>query len=392
MKTENSKKKICIAATSSSSVVAFIMPTALKLLEYGFEITIVTSCDKYFLLNCPDSIKVIDYPVGRGFDFKGTICSAIRFYKLCRKEAFGIVMFTTANAGLYGAFGSKMAGIKCRLYEQWGMRYVGFDGMKRWFVRTLEKYPCRCATHILQVSEKNKQLAVSDGMYKAEKCTILGKGGTIGVDLKNYDLSKKTQYRHEVRLKYSVPEDAVIYGFVGRICRDKGIQELFTAFDCLSEKYQNTYLMLIGDLDVNAGIDTEVLKKAQANRMIIFVGRVPNIEVVKYLSACDVLVHPTYREGFGMVLQEAAALELPTITTDIPGASEAIVDEETGLLAKKQDVLTLVTAMENLIDNNLREQFGKAGRRRIEKDFEREMMVNRKCEYYLSIYNECKNK
>lgn len=392
MKNNNSRIKLCVAATSSSSVTAFIMPTAIKLYDYGFDITIVTSCDKSFFSTCPDFIKVIDYPVGRGFDFKGTFHSAIKFYKLCRKEAFDIVMFTTANAGLYGAFGSKLGGVKCRLYEQWGMRYVGFEGVKRWFIRALEKYPCRCATHILQVSEKNKQLAVADGMYKAEKCTVLGKGGTIGVDLKNYDLSRKLQYKQEIRLNFSIPEDAVVYGFVGRICQDKGIKELFAAFESLSEKHQNVYLMLIGDLDVNSGIDAEVIEKAKANKRIVFVGRVPNVEVVKYLSSCDVLVHPTYREGFGMVLQEAAALELPTITTDIPGASEAIVAGETGLLAKKQDVPSLEDAMEKMLDGELREKFGKAGRARIETDFEREMMVRRKCDYYLSIYNECKNK
>ena len=379
--------KICFVTTSSMSVDSFIMPTFSELREHGFEVSVVTNCLPGFKERCDRAVKVYDYPVGRGFDFLGTFKSAFKFKKLCKKEKFDIVAYATPNGALYGSLGSWMAGVPNRILLQWGMRYVGFEGIMRKVILGIEKLDCRLSTEIRNVSEKNRQLAIDEGMYKPEKCKVLGKGGTIGVDLCNYNLTDKIKYRNELRHKFKINDDALVYGFVGRVCVDKGVKELFEAFAEVSEKNRDAYLIIIGGLDDNSGISEEVLRKAQKNDRIVFVGEVPNKEVVKYLSACDVLVHPTYREGFGMVLQEAAALELPTITTNIPGASEAIVDGETGLLAEKQDIPSLEDAMIKMFDGTLREQFGKAGRKRIEKDFERGMMVKRICEDYLKIYN-----
>ena len=228
-------------------------------------------------------------------------------------------------------------------------------------------------------------------MYKPEKCKVLGKGGTIGVDLSQYVIEDIPLRRSSIREKYVIPDDAIVYGFVGRLCKDKGVKELLMAFDQVSNRGDNTYLLLVGGWDVNSGIENSIIEQAKRNSRIVFTGQVPNKDVVNYLSTCDVLVHPTYREGFGMVLQEAAALGLPTITTNIPGASEAIVDGETGLLVEKQDVDTLVVAMNKLLDPLLRETLGKAGRKRIEKDFERNMMIERICDDYLEICNNTKN-
>lgn len=382
--------KICFVTTSSISIDSFIMPTVPPLQGVGFEVSMVTSCLPGFKERCDKSIKLYDYPVGRGFDFLGTFKSAFRFKKLCKKEKFDIVAYATPNGALYGSLGSWMAGVPNRILLQWGMRYVGFTGMMRKFILGIEKLDCRLSTEIRNVSEKNRQLAIDDGMYKPEKCKVLGKGGTIGVDLSNYNLADKIMYRKELREKLNISEDALVYGFVGRVCVDKGVQVLFEAFAEVSKDNADAHLMIIGGLDKNSGLSKEVLDEAKQNKRIVFVGAVPNKEVVKYLSACDVLVHPTYREGFGMVLQEAAALELPTVTTNIPGASEAIVDGETGVLAEKQDVPTLIKAMEVMFDAQLREKYGKAGRVRIEKDFERGMMVKRISEDYLNIYNRNK--
>lgn len=382
--------KICFVTTSSVSIDSFIMPTIPCLQREGFEVSLVTNCMPGFKDRCDKSVSVYDYKVGRGFDFMGTVKSIFKFKWLCRKEKFDIVAYATPNGALYGSIGSWLAKIPNRVLLQWGMRYVGVEGMERKFILAIEKMDCRLSTTIRNVSEKNRQLAISDGMYKPEKCKVLGKGGTIGVDLSIYTLENRDKYRQETREKLQLKNDAIVYGFVGRICKDKGIQELLNSFEEVSKINENVYLVLIGRLDDNSGISASVLERAKQNNRIVFVGSVPNKDVVKYLSACDVLVHPTYREGFGMVLQEAAALELPTITTNIPGASEAIVDGETGLLVEKQDVTTLTKAMVVLCDASLREKLGKAGRLRIEKDFERKMMIERICNDYLEIYNKTK--
>lgn len=383
--------KICFVTTTSISIESFILPIIPCLQRVGFEVSLVTGCMPGFREQCDQSIIIYDYPVGRGFDFLGTFKSVIKFRKLCEKEKYDIVAYATPNGALYGSIGSWMAKVPNRVLLQWGMRYVGFEGIMRKVILSIEKLDCRLSTTIRNVSEKNRQMAINDRMYKPEKCKVLGKGGTIGVDLSQYVIEDIPLRRSSIREKYVIPDDAIVYGFVGRLCKDKGVKELLMAFDQVSNRGDNTYLLLVGGWDVNSGIENSIIEQAKRNSRIVFTGQVPNKDVVNYLSTCDVLVHPTYREGFGMVLQEAAALGLPTITTNIPGASEAIVDGETGLLVEKQDVDTLVVAMNKLLDPLLRETLGKAGRKRIEKDFERNMMIERICDDYLEICNNTKN-
>ncbi len=386
--------KICFVTTSSISIDSFIFPCVSALKKYDFDITFVTACAKGFAEKCEkEGVKVHNYPVGRGFDLKGTFKAAKKFKKLCLEEKFDIVVYATPNGALYGSIGSKAAKVPCRVLAQWGMRYVGFEGWRRTLIRNIEKISCRKATDIRNVSEKNRALAIEDGMYKPEKCKVLGQGGTVGVDLSLYQKEQIPSMRKETREKFQIPEDALVYGFVGRICKDKGVGELLSAFNLVQQQNPNAYLLLIGGLDDNPGLEDGLLEGAQENPNIIFCGQVPVEQVSKHLAAADVLVHPTYREGFGMVLQEAAAMYLPTVTTNIIGASEAIVNGETGLLAEKQDVATLKDAMISMFDADLRKTFGENGRKRIENEFEREMMVERICRDYLELYElRCKNK
>ncbi len=380
--------KICFVATSSVSIDSFMLPVAVELKARGAEMTFVTACQPGFRERCAGVAEVFDYQVARGFDFAGTLKSALRLRKLCRSKRFDLVVYTTPNGALYGSIGSWLAGVPARVLAQWGMRYVGYEGWRRKFIRAIEKISCRLATDIRNVSEKNRAIAIADGMYKPEKCKVLGKGGTIGVDLEQYNLADIPPRRRELREKLGIPDSALVYGFVGRIRRDKGVNELFHAFRELRKSNDNAWLFLLGGTDIDAGIEADVFAEMQADPHVILYGAVPTTEVCKCMAAFDVLVHPTYREGFGMVLQEAAAMQLPTITTDIPGASEAIVDQVTGLLVRKGDVPTLQQAMLAMADESLRKSLGCAGRKRIEADFERNMMVNRMCDDYLAIIRQ----
>ena len=183
--------KICFVTTSSISIDSFIMPIFADLQDLGFEVSVVTSCLPGFKERCDKAVKVYDYRVGRGFDFLGTIKSAFKFRKLCKIEKFDIVAYATPNGALYGSFGSWMAKVPNRVLLQWGMRYVGFTGIMRKIILAIEKLDCRLSTDVRNVSEKNRQIAIDEGMYKPEKCKVLGKGGTIGVDLVAYDLEKR---------------------------------------------------------------------------------------------------------------------------------------------------------------------------------------------------------
>ena len=230
-----------------------------------------------------------------------------------------MVQYSTPNAACYASIAARYTKVPIRLYCQWGIRYVGMSGTSRKIFKAIEKMVCRNSTDIRAVSPMNKAFAVSEGLYSENEASVIGKGGTIGVDMKQYNIREKPEFRKAIREQYGIDEDAFIYGFVGRVSADKGNAELLRAFRAVASQEPKARLLIVGPVEKNCGIDAELLEWAEQSEQVVMTGGIDGKQMNKYYSAMDVLVHPTYREGFGMVLQEAGALALAMITTRIPG-------------------------------------------------------------------------
>ena len=370
-------KKICFITTVSITLKTFVIETA----EYlhnncGYDVTLICDNDEEFAASLPDYIHYIPVPMSRGIDLSG-FASVLKFYKVFKKEKFDLIQYSTPNAACYASIASFIARVPIRLYAQWGIRYIGLSGISRKIFKLIEKFICTLSTHIRSQSPKNMQFAIDEKLCKADKISVIGIGGTIGVDLKECDCIDKEKTRKELREKYKIPEDAFVYGFVGRVNKDKGINEYISAFEKLREKYNNIYLALVGNIDDKNPINSELMNKAQNDDRVIFTGIVPANEVYSYMSMMDVLVHPTYREGFGKVIQEGMGMGLPIITTDIPGPSEVIENNISGILAEVKNSDDLAEKMELIYnDENMRNSFAKEGRLRAEKYFDRPIMLD----------------
>ena len=249
-----------------------------------------------------------------------------RFLKFFKQEKFDFVQYATPNASLFAAIGAWLAGVPIRLYCQWGIRYVGTSGIMRKILKVLEHLTCTLSTDICSASQRNLEYAVSEGLFKADKAKIIGNGGTIGVDLTKYDLSRKQEYKNAVIKQYPVLKNKLVICSVGRLSQDKGSFELLEAFDRLAKEREDVALLMIGTTE---GKIPEYLIPITKYNRVIFTGYTN--EVNKYMAACDILAHPSYREGFSMVIQEAMAMQLAIVTTDIPGPSEVIDDGVTGI-------------------------------------------------------------
>ena len=379
--------KIGYLTTVPSTLKAFVVPQVETLHEKhpDIEIKFISSYADHIKEWLPDFVEFISVPMSRGVDF-GAIKSIIALKKLFKKEKFDLIVYATPNAALYSSIAGKMAGIKKRLYCQWGIRYVGFNGMKRKIFKFLEKIACKNSTLINAVSPKNRQFSIDEKLYKPEKATVVGNGGTVGVDLNLYDMEKYDSYRTEKREELGL-SDEFIFGFVGRFGRDKGAYELLSAFRKISEKNSNAKLLCIGSTELGKNdVPLELKEWAENNENVIFAGRKPKEEVVKYYAAMDVYVHPTYREGFGLVLQEAAAMGCPVITTDIPGAGEVLVDGQSCLLCKAKNVDSLYESMEKLLnDKDFCKTLGENARKYVEEKYERNTMVANHVKRYEEI-------
>lgn len=379
-------KKICFVATTSATIRSFILPIALELAGLGVDVTIVCSNDDGMRSIC-ESNGVSYYPVymERGVNVKSF--KAIKQLKnFFLKSGFAVVQYCTPNAAFYTSIAAKQAKVPTRLYCQWGIRYVGFSGIRRKVFKFIEKIVCSFSTDIRAVSWKNRDFAISEGLYKSEKVHVVGNGGTIGVDMSIFDLAKKPALQNEIRKKYGIPQDGFVFGFCGRLSRDKGSNELLTAFKNINEGITTAWLLIVGDIEGQAGIDESLFKWAKESERVIFTEKVPENEVYQYYTAMDILVHPTYREGFGMVIQEAGAYGIPCITTKIPGASEVMVDGESCILVEEKNGDELEQAMrKTFIDPELVKCLGGAAYERTKKLYDRVIMLRHQTEDYMNL-------
>ena len=261
-----------------------------------------------------------------------------------------------------------------RLYCQWGLAYVGMQGMKRKIFKTIEKLVCKLSTRIEPDSFGNLRFCQSEKLYGPEKSGVIWNGSASGVNLSKFDISQKDNWRKAIRKKFQLPEDALVYGFVGRVNRDKGINELFSAFQTTLQTHPNSYLMLVGGEEISEGVDVSLYDWAKNEPHVLFCGFTNVVE--QYLSAMDVYILPSYREGFGSGVIEAEAMGVPVIVTDIPGPTDAMLKDKTGLVVKKADIETLRGAMDTLYqDAEMRQAFGSAARVFAAERFDQKQLV-----------------
>lgn len=376
-------KKICFVTTVSLTMRAFVVETAKYLhKQLGWDVTLICSPDEEFAAALPEYLHYIPVKMNRGVDL--TALKSIRdFTRVFRQEKFDMVQYSTPNAACYASIAAKKAKVPVRLYAQWGIRYTGLSGWSRKIFKAIEKMVCKKSTHIRSVSPLNREFGIQEGLYRADKVSVVGNGGTIGVDMESYDIGKKPLWSNEIRSRYGLAQEDFVFGFSGRITVDKGCTELLTAFRECVKNGGNGKLLAVGPMDEDCGVDKELLTWAKNSGRVIFTGGVPGEEMRKYYAAMDVLVHPTYREGFGMVLQEAGALAVPVITTRIIGASEVMVDGQSCLLVEPRDAVGLADAMQQICrDTEMASRLSQAAYERTKIRYSRPVMLeNQKLDY-----------
>ncbi len=371
-------KKLCAISTVDITLSSFVVDAMQRMKEEGYDVTFISSMSEDFINKHKDEFHCINLQMSRGTNPIEMLRSIWMFYRIFRKERFDYIQYATPNASLYASVASFMAGCPIRVYCQWGIRYVGFEGWKRKFFKSLEIITCRLSTHIRPASRKNLMFAVLEGHYPEKKAAIIGAGGTIGVDFTQFDKTEKAAFKRKVLEEYPLLNGKFIFGFVGRMDRDKGVNELFAAFLKLYQQHPDTALLFIGPEDKIEGIEPKLYQAVKDTGAAVFTGFTR--EVAKYVSAFDVLVHPSYREGFSMVIQQAMAMEVAVVTTNIPGPSEVIEENVSGLLAEARNDTNLYNAMKRIYNEDaLRCSMAEEGYKRAAKLFERQRMLQLTC-------------
>lgn len=308
-----------------------------------------------------------------------------RLFRTFRRLRPTIVHAHTPKGGLLGMIAAWATRTPVRIYHVRGLPLMTATGIKRHILRWTEWTSCRLAHQVLCVSRSVADEAVRLGLCPAEKIRVLGSGGN-GVDaLGKFNRERlPSGTRRRIRAAHDIPEDAPVIGFVGRIVRDKGCVELAEAWQSLRKSFPTSHLLMVGPFEPQDPLPDEVETLLRKDRRVHLTGGVADTS--EYYNAMDVLALPTYREGFGSVLVEAAAMELPVVATRIPGCVDSVVDGVTGVLVPPRDAAALAEAIRAyLSDPELRRRHGRAGRQRVLSDFRREEIWRELHELYIDL-------
>ena len=387
------RKKICFCTTLGSTINAFLVDLSLYLVEQeDYDVTWIAGDDERLHEYVNEHIHFIPLNMKRGLALDGPLM-IWKMYRIFKRETFDIVQYSTRNAGTWASIAAWMAGIKTRLYCQWGMMFIALKGMKRALLKCDEQLIVSLSTIVESESFSMYETAIAHGIYKLEKASVIWHGSACGVNLDGYNLSRRIEWRKEVRDKWNIPDDAVVFGWCGRITRDKGHNELFEAFREINKSNKNARLLMVGGYDNAELIDKDLFAWAQNCPEVIFTGPVPRTEVPQMYSAMDVFCSLSYREGFGLVVIEAAAMGVPGIVSDALGQRDTIEHMKTGYLVHTYSVEDVVEAMNFFIANPEKaEEMGVTARKVVEEQYEQKELFRRLAEHRNQLIEEANSK
>lgn len=339
------------------------------LTDQGYEIVVVSSDAPNTDAFCKrNGVRFVPLNIPRSVSPMAIVKAVKSICSLIRKERADAVFGHTPVGALCAMIAARLCGVKNRVYYRHGLIYTTMKGLKHTIFKAEEKFVASLATSVINVSHSLSKLAVADGLNEAKKQYVIGHGTCGGIDAQNIfnpslvDADKLLF----IKKKLGLNDADIVFGFCGRICNDKGIPELVDAFELFQKLHSNikAKLLFIGRFDTRDGISEEKKQQIESNSDIVISGHIDKVEIPYYYSMLDVFVFPSHREGFGMCVVEASAMEKPILDSRAHGCVDAIVEHETGeYIDLSAD--GICKGMELMLDEELRGKLGKSGRKRV---------------------------
>jgi N,N'-diacetylbacillosaminyl-diphospho-undecaprenol alpha-1,3-N-acetylgalactosaminyltransferase len=334
-------------------------------------------------LNTIQSIKVPKRFISSDLTFNPLkFIGRVQAYRLALKDACPeIVHAHQTRSALIPLLSAYLEHIPIRIYHNHGLPYLGYQGVMRWLLYSLEKINISLATEVLLVSHSNLQAARKDGLLNKNQGKVLGSGSICGIDLQQYDSQKFDNAAQIVaREKLQIDRNSFILGYVSRPYKRKGFHRLLAAWQASQLVKQGSILLMAGcsDLDIYAAIGDDDVAG------VCGLGYIDNM--LEFYAACDAVVLPSDHEGFPYSLLEAAAAGKILIGTDIPGITCAIKHNQTGLLVSVDNSNELKEAILKVAANtSLRIELGKKAKERVKLEFDRELVLTELLSFYDSL-------
>lgn len=334
---------------------------------------------------CSDSNELKTFSRQYGFKYKAVeilrkislikdLKAVCLTYTYIRNIQTDVVCGHTPKGGLIAMLAAYLARVSIRLYFRHGLVYETSTGFKRWLLISIDRLASRLATKIICVSPSVANRSIEDRLNPGHKQVLLANGTCNGIDVKRFCRSNlNSTDLKELRRQLGIDDGDFVIGFTGRLVRDKGIIELVQAYNELRPHHPNMRLLLVGMLETRDALPPDIVKAIQESN-IICTGYVHNTIIEQYYALMEVLVLPSYREGFPTSVLEASSMEIPIVTTRATGCRDSIVEGVTGLFVE-HDAHELGQVVLRLYkDASLRKNLGKAGREFVVKHFEQHLV------------------
>ena len=351
-----------------------------------YNVTIITNFNgsESMLDNISNKVNIINLPIERNINLFSDLKTLILLILIFYKNEFSLVHSVSPKAGLLTSIAAWVVRVPNRIHTFTGQVWITKKGLSRWFLKLLDKIIVMLNTNILVDSFSQQYFLIKEGVLSKDLSIVLGSGSISGVDVNRFQPSKK--YRNLIRKQLNIKDDYLIFLFIGRLKKEKGVFELVEAFKSVSKQHNNVALLIVGPDEerVNQQL-TPFLDTCKGPIKFVNFTKTPE----KYMAASDIFVLPSYREGFGSVIIEAGSCGLPSIGSNIYGLSDAIKRGETGLLVSVRSSKLLEGAMLELVNNDkLRNKMGVNARKRAVHHFSQDSITLKILQLYKRLIKE----
>lgn len=375
------KKKFLIITTVSDSLPFF--KGQINVLKERFDVELVSAPGKYLDAMCTmHTVKGHEVSMKREISIINDFWSLLKLIVLFFKIKPFIVHGNTPKASLLSMIAAWVARVPKRIYYVHGLRYYGEVGKKKQLLMFLEKASCYFATHVIAASRGVKDGLKEDNLCKKD-ILLIWNGSINGIDLSYFDPTKTDAIT--VRNAYGINEEDFVYGFVGRLVGDKGINELVAAFKEINLKNNKVKLLLVGSYENSLDpLEEQTLEQINKNPNIITTGF--QIDVRPFFMAMNIFTFPSYREGLCLVLMEAGAMNVPSISSNIVGCKEVIGDGINGILIESRNAKDLEEKMQLCLNEpNKIKEMALLSRDFIKNKFEQKELWQKSLKVYVGI-------
>ena len=374
-------KSICFVTTTPFTVNVFLL-NHLKALADRYAVTLCVNRTLYPLTDRIDPrIRVIDLPITRNISLCNDLHVLLVLMAQFRAERYNAVHSITPKAGLLAMLAARLTGIRRRHHTFTGQVWATKGGFLRLLLKMCDQIIVHTATQVFSDSPSQCQFLEKEGVIKPGGISFLGPGSIAGVDIERF--RPDSSIRHRIRAAWGISEDMCVFLFVGRLTMDKGIFDLIQAFTMVAAENQRVELWFVGP-------DEEHLSRLLKEKHRSGVGQMrwfgQTVYPEHYMASVDVLVLPSYREGFSCVVIEAAACNIPTVAYRIIGVIDGVIEGQTGILVDLGNVDALAAAMLDLSNDPVkRRQLGHQAKDRVSATFTSKTVVDAWIQFYESV-------